>query len=307
MALKLGVNSINKLYLGSTAINKAYLGATVVFSGGGAVPFSPASLFAGGQKGLWLEVVKSVGFDPASLFAGSTEGALFDPSDLSTLFQDSAGTTPVTASGQPVGKMLDKSGNGNHATQATYSKRPTYTEGGGLSWLAFDGVDDAMVTGAIDFTGTDKVGIFTGTQKDDNSTRMVAELSASVIGNNGSFFMLTSSTYASNARGDANLSPNQRADTNTVSGANTSVITALSDIPADSTIIRRNGSQEGEATGDKGGGNFGNYPLYIGSRDNSSLFLKGKLYGLIIPGKLASAGEIASTEAYMASKTGVTL
>ena len=39
MALKLGANSINKLYLGSTAINKAYLGATVVFSGGGAVYF----------------------------------------------------------------------------------------------------------------------------------------------------------------------------------------------------------------------------------------------------------------------------
>ena len=119
--------------------------------------------------------------------------------------------------------------------------------------------------------------------------------------------MLTSSTYGSTSRGDASVSSNQRVDTNTVSGANTSVITALSDIPADSTIIRRNGSQEGESTGDKGGGNFGNYPLYIGSRNNSLLFLKGKLYGLIVPGKLASADEIASTEAYMASKTGVTL
>ena len=253
-------------------------------SGGGAVPFTPASLFAGGIAGAW-----------------------YGPSDLSTLFQDSAGTTPVTAAGQPVGLMLDKSGNDNHAAQAISAKRPTYTEGSGLSWLAFDGVDDAMATGAIDYTVTDKVSIFTGTQKDDNSTRMVAELSASVIGNNGSFFMLTSSTYASTARGDANLSSNQRTDKNTVSGANTSVITALSDIPADSTIIGRNGSQEGEATGDKGGGNFGNHVLNIGSRGNSSLFLNGKLYGLIIPGKLASAGEIASTEAYMASKTGVTL
>ena len=250
---------------------------------------------------------RSGGFSIADLFASSEQGAWYDPSDIDTLFQDSAGTTPVTASGQPVGLMFDKSGNGNHATQATAAKRPIYTEGSGLAWLAFDGVDDAMATGAIDFTGTDKVIIFTGTQKDDNSTRMVAELSASVIGNNGSFFMLTSSTYASSARGDANLFSNQRADTNTVSGANTSVITALSDIPADSTIIRRNGSQEGEATGDKGGGNFGNHVLNIGSRDNSSLFLNGKLYGLIIPGKLASAGEIASTEAYMASKTGVTL
>ena len=36
-------------------------------------------------------------------------GALFDPSDLSTLYQDVAGTIPVTAVEQPVGLMLDKS------------------------------------------------------------------------------------------------------------------------------------------------------------------------------------------------------
>jgi hypothetical protein len=35
-------------------------------------------------------------------------GALFDPSDMSTLYQDAAGTTPVTAVEQPVGLMLDK-------------------------------------------------------------------------------------------------------------------------------------------------------------------------------------------------------
>lgn len=36
-------------------------------------------------------------------------GAWFDPSDMSTLYQDAAGTTPVTAVEQPVGLMLDKS------------------------------------------------------------------------------------------------------------------------------------------------------------------------------------------------------
>lgn len=51
-------------------------------------------------------------------------GALFDPSDLSTLYQDAAGTTPVTAVEQPVGKMLDKSGNGYHATQSITASRP---------------------------------------------------------------------------------------------------------------------------------------------------------------------------------------
>ena len=54
-------------------------------------------------------------------------GAWFDPSDLSTLFQDAAGTTPVTAVEQPVGLWLDKSGNGNHATQSITASRPTLT------------------------------------------------------------------------------------------------------------------------------------------------------------------------------------
>lgn len=45
---------------------------------------------------------------PLNLFSASEQGAWYDPSDFSTMYQDSAGTTPVTAVGQPVGLMLDK-------------------------------------------------------------------------------------------------------------------------------------------------------------------------------------------------------
>lgn len=48
-------------------------------------------------------------FSPASLFAAGEVGAWYDPSDLTTLFQDTAGTTPVTTPGQTVALMLDKS------------------------------------------------------------------------------------------------------------------------------------------------------------------------------------------------------
>lgn len=49
------------------------------------------------------------GWSPRVLFSGGEQGAWYDPSDLSTLYQDAPGTTPVTALGQPVGLMLDKS------------------------------------------------------------------------------------------------------------------------------------------------------------------------------------------------------
>jgi len=65
-------------------------------------------------------------FNPLTYFLYSgIDGAWFDPEDLSTMFQDAAGTTPVTALEQPVGLWLDKSGNGNHATQSITASRPT--------------------------------------------------------------------------------------------------------------------------------------------------------------------------------------
>ena len=44
-----------------------------------------------------------------SIFATGEQGFAYDPNDLTTLYQDAAGTVPVTAAGQPVGLMLDKS------------------------------------------------------------------------------------------------------------------------------------------------------------------------------------------------------
>jgi hypothetical protein len=60
----------------------------------------------------------------ATLFASTgANGFWFDESDFSTLSQNSAGTTAVTAVEQPIGRMRDKSGNGNNATQATAANR----------------------------------------------------------------------------------------------------------------------------------------------------------------------------------------
>lgn len=50
-----------------------------------------------------------IGLSPASLFASGEQGAWYDPSDLTTMFQAITGVTPVTADGQTVGLILDKS------------------------------------------------------------------------------------------------------------------------------------------------------------------------------------------------------
>jgi len=48
-------------------------------------------------------------FDPRALFGRAEPGIWLDPSDLSTMFQTRLGSTPVTAAGQSVGLILDKS------------------------------------------------------------------------------------------------------------------------------------------------------------------------------------------------------
>lgn len=81
---------------------------------------------------------------PTDLFVSGEQGAWYDPRDMSTLWQDTAGTVPVTADGQTVARMDDKSGLGRHMTQATAGSRPTFRDSGGVRWLQLDGTDDFL-------------------------------------------------------------------------------------------------------------------------------------------------------------------
>lgn len=63
-------------------------------------------------------------------FNNNQEGFVYDPNDLSTMYQDAAGTTPVTAVGEPVGLILDKrkgsTTGANLHTAATPLNQTTY-------------------------------------------------------------------------------------------------------------------------------------------------------------------------------------
>ena len=60
-------------------------------------------------------------------FLDENADAIYDPTDVSTLYEDSAGTTPASV-GSPVGRMEDISGGGHHATQSTTADKPTFRE-----------------------------------------------------------------------------------------------------------------------------------------------------------------------------------
>lgn len=77
------------------------------------------------------------------MFTQGQQGAWYDPADLATLFEDSVGSDPVTADGDPVGLMLDKHlglelgpelvTNGDFDTDTNWTKEAVWTIAGGVA------------------------------------------------------------------------------------------------------------------------------------------------------------------------------
>ena len=248
-------------------------------------------------------------FSPQSIFTTGVNGAWYDPSDFSTLFQDAAGTTPVTAVGQPVGRILDKSGLGNHAYNPSGNSAnfPVLQQDGtGRYYLSFNGVNQWLQTNSIDFTYGDKMFVAAGVRKlSDAATGMLTELSVNLNANAGSFYVLAPNTSGANTYAFVTNGTAQAPTIGTGYGAPiTNVFAAVGNISGPNAVMRVNGTQVAQSTASQGTGNYGNYPLYIGARAGSSLWFNGRLYGLVVAGKQASAGEITSCERYLNQRTG---
>ena len=105
--------------------------------------------------------VRRAGHWSRALFTEGDTGFTYDPSDVTSLFQDAAGTLPVVADGDPVGRMVDQSGKGHDALQTIAERRPLWRTDGIRGWLEFDGTDDEMTVPqtALSQTATSFVGI----------------------------------------------------------------------------------------------------------------------------------------------------
>lgn len=243
----------------------------------------------------------------SSLFAGGEQGVWFDPSDITTMFQDTAGTVPVTAAGQSVARINDKSGRGNHATQATAGSRPTYQVDGARGYLLFDGTDDFMVTPSIN-PASNKSQIFAGVRKlSDAASSIVIELgtgaSASI---NSSYLQAPSATGANSYRFGHGGSGVQVAGTGAFAAApNTSVLTGLGDIAGNSSQLRRNGAVVETNTASQGTGTLQTNAVYLGARAGTSLRFNGRLYGAAFRfGANLTGTQVSDAEAWMNTKTG---
>lgn len=219
--------------------------------------------------------------------------------NTATMFQDAAGTTPVTAVEQPVGKILDKSGRGNHTSQTTDAARSVLKKSGAYYYRQSDGVDDSAATMTGGGASTAAL-IIMGFRTD--AIGAAQTLFSDRSGNTGLKLEIT-------AGGNIAFSGGNGASINTATGAaaaaNTDyVVTAYYD--GTNLSVQLN---NGTATTAACSLSSGTAAITFG-KDNgaASGFHNGREYQTIyLKNVTKSAGEISIAKSYVAAKCGVTL
>ena len=244
-------------------------------------------------------------FDPvAAYFSSGEQGVIYDPDDFSTLWQGPGRTNQVTAAGQTVVVMDDKSGNGNHLTLANATVQ---VDGNGFHRIAFNGLTSIGTTSAIDFTGTDKVTVWMGLHPASNTLGVWFELSAATGSNAGSFATFDSGvgTPAVGLQGVSYAAIS--CSTVEVLAGSSHVFVAQYDI-AGATVTdeidyridtQAHPSRTVAVAGPAGTGNFGNYALHIGARSGPSLQFNGYIYPVIVRGGATSNDEVQAGEEWI--------
>lgn len=254
-------------------------------SAGVRAPWSPELLFASGEIG-WVEpMIPGV-----------------------TLFQDAAGTIPVTAAGQPVGLSKFTAGGQVGFVQATALNRPVYqVDAGGRGYLEHNGINQWMACASFTW-GSDAATICAGVMRVAGvAARILFELSSNTNDNPGAFYIAAPEnslfSYAAASRGSGGVL-SARVPGSPGVAADTSVVTVTHSISGDLSTIRQNGVGGADVTADKGLGDFGTYPLYAGARARPSLFFSGGRYPSVGINRLLTKAELVQLETWINQRTG---
>ena len=247
-------------------------------------------------------------FNPLSRFVGGKQGFLYDPSDFTTQFQDTAGTIPVTTVGQTVKRINDKSGNGNYVIQSA-STWTIQFDGVNYYWQT-DGVY-AFVSAAFAW-GLDKATICFAYKSDiaqQNNKQIVSFGSPISTGEYGSWDLeLTTGGMLAMRRGSGLNAFVYTKDL----GTTPQVISAVFDLtgttdPTETPFFRVDGaspSYSSNNTHDSGTGNFGTYTLSLGGLVGK---FKGRIYTVMAVADISNSSQLSQIEQWCSTKSGVGL
>lgn len=242
---------------------------------------------------------QNLAWSPYQLFLNGEQGAWYDPSDLSTLFQDDAGTIPVAAAGDPVGLNRGKSGNALHISQSIAASRPVYSLVSGVSSESFDGTDDYLGTSSVNFTASE-FSLFVACM-----TNTPAALSG--IFKSGDAALSTGESYVLiRAGGSSGVSDGtQTVFDNFAFSAGIATIVEIHYSPTTVEFIQ-DGAVVATVTGSFGAVAFTN-DILIGSSRSDIQRWNGNHYGSVFIDENVSEPDRQSTRQYLAQKAGITL
>lgn len=282
--MKLGTVDVSAMYVGTTPVTAAYLGGTQVFGGASVDPFDELM---------------------ATLAVGSTQ-IVAHPLRLGGMFIDRAGTVPVTADGDLLGRVTGYGGLPD-AVAVSDTARGVYRAVGSQRWVEYNGTNTSYGTAALPAPGADKVQVFAGIRKLNGKNRgIICEISPDASVFNGAFFLIDQITA-----GQGNTEFRSRGTKISLARAGarahpeTIVTTGLGDISGNALALRINGTQVAQSASDQGSGNYnpsGTHSMAYGARANASLFFMGRSYGTLGPiarfGATATTDQIAAAETY---------
>lgn len=182
-----------------------------------------------------------------------------------------------------------------------------YTDIGSPRYLLFDGSDDGLYTAAnLSMSSTNKITVCAGvTKTKDTALGVVAELSATIASNNGTFLLSAPNSAAANYNFSSRGTTQVNNTVTTYTAPLTRVVSGIANIGAPSNIVRVNGTQAGSVSTSQGTGNYGSFVLYVGRRNNASSPLSGRIYQLIINGAERTGNTLSLLERWVANRTGV--
>ena len=238
----------------------------------------------------------------SQLFSANEQGAFYIPrptvNGAQALFQDAAGTVPVAADGDPVGRMLDQSGNGKHATQTVSGSRPVYRTDGTLHWLEGDGVDDFLRNTTVNFVMATSSTLVAGRQNVTGS-RGIFKAGNSNLSSVDEYILIRPSNTS-----DANTSTNAAPYAFDVN-ANINFLTELHHNATKLDYVLDGGTVNSVS------GNFGSIAV---TKDIVLLaglptlqYWDGRFYGAILRTPEMTAEDKTSSRQYLANLSGVTL
>jgi hypothetical protein len=165
-----------------------------------------------------------------------------------------------------------------------------------------NGTNQWMVTPVIDFTGTDKLTVIAGVNvaSDNGQAQVLSEFSTDSSLNPAFNLNIQGATDTFAARSTGTISSTAATPGASVVAPQNMVLGMSSSIATDSLVLRMNGAQLAASAGDQGSGNFGAFPLYLFSRNGSSLFFNGGLSEYVLRGAATDTATLARAERELA-------